>query len=128
MHMRVVEFRLPKKYKIHGGTPPHFVVFNFGATFVFPVLCRISDTPKGITYRAERPPFFVFEFWSTSEYPYSAKIPSKSVRCSVDFQCLYIYIYTHILCYFWDTFWALCVGLFRYFGVTFLKCLSDTIL
>jgi len=96
MHMRVFEFRLPKKYKIHGGTPPHFVVFNFGATFVFPVLCRISDTPKGITYRAERPPFFVFEFWSTSEYPYSAKIPSKSVRCSVDFQCLYIYIYIYI--------------------------------
>ena len=58
MHMRVVEFRLPPKYEIHGGTPANFVVLNFGATAFFPVLCRISDTPKGIKYRAERPPFF----------------------------------------------------------------------
>ena len=87
----------PKNIKYTAERPLILLFFNFGATFVFPVLCRISDTPKGITYRAERPPFFVFEFWSTSEYPYSAKIPSKSVRCSVDFQCLYIYIYTYVV-------------------------------
>ena len=53
-----------------------------------PVLCLLKHTPKSKTYRAERPPFFVFEFWSTSEYPYSAKIPSKFVRFSVDFRCI----------------------------------------
>jgi hypothetical protein len=85
----------PKNIKYTAERPLMLLCFIFGATFVFPVLCRISDTPKGITYRAERPPFFVFEFWSTSEYPYSAKIPSKYVRCSVDVQCFYVYIYIY---------------------------------
>ncbi len=55
---------------------------------IFPVLCRIFDTPKGIKYRAERPPFFC-AFWSKTEYPYSAKKTSNIVRFSVDFRWIF---------------------------------------
>ena len=37
-----------------------------------PVLCLLKRSPQSKKYRAERPPFF-FEFWSKSEYPYSAQ-------------------------------------------------------
>ncbi len=38
-----------------------------------PVLCLLTRPTKRKKYRAECPIHFVFEFWSKSEYPYSAK-------------------------------------------------------
>ncbi len=50
----------------------HFFCFEFWSrSFFSSVLCLIFYTTKCIKYRAERPPFFL-EFWSTTEYPYSA--------------------------------------------------------
>ncbi len=61
----------PQKYKIQGGTPTIFFILE--PHLFCPVLCRMSDTPIGIKYRAERPPFFR-GFWSTSEYPVLSRI------------------------------------------------------
>ena len=50
-----------------------------------PLLCLLKRSPQSKKYRAERPPFF-FEFWSKSEYPYSAKNSCNFAYYSVDFQ------------------------------------------
>ena len=72
----------------------HVVVFflslgGFPLGYEGPVLCLLKRLTKRKKYRAECPRFFVFEFGSKSEYPYSAKIPpnfgSFSRRCSVYF-------------------------------------------
>ncbi len=70
----------------------HVVVFflslgGFPLGYEGPVLCLLKRLTKRKKYRAECPRFFVFEFGSKSEYPYSAKIPPNfggfSRRCSV---------------------------------------------
>ena len=75
----------PTRHHALGFPDPVSGVF-FESRFCFPVLCRIFGTPKSIKDRAERPPFF-FEFWSKSEYPYSANISSNFVILLEDFMC-----------------------------------------
>ncbi len=76
----------PTRHHALGFPDPVSGVF-FESRFCFPVLCRIFGTPKSIKGRAERPHFF--EFWSKSEYPYSANISSNFVILLEDFMCFF---------------------------------------